>query len=79
MSGLDALSSVQFVTKNGKRFAVLNADDWDTLIDWLETIEDARIAREGLAQLKAAGGDRARAGWLKWDAVEGELATLLES
>jgi PHD/YefM family antitoxin component YafN of YafNO toxin-antitoxin module len=74
MSALDALQSVQFVTKKGKRFAVLSADDWESLIEWLETLEDAQIARQAFAELKAVEGDRTRAGWLKWDAIEGELA-----
>jgi PHD/YefM family antitoxin component YafN of YafNO toxin-antitoxin module len=73
MSGLDVLQSVQYVTVRGKRFALLSADDWEALIEWLETLEDAHIAREALAELKTAGGDRVRAGWLKWDDVEGEL------
>jgi hypothetical protein len=74
MTGLDVLQSVQFVTVNGKRFALLDADDWEALIEWLETVEDIDIARQAFAQLKAAGGDRAQAGWLKWSDVEGELA-----
>jgi hypothetical protein len=73
MSGIDALQSVQFVTRKGKRFAVLSADDWESLIEWLETLEDAQIARQAFAELKAAKGKRSRAGWLKWEAVEGEL------
>ncbi len=63
MSGLEALQAVQFLTVKGKRFAILSADDWEALIDWLETVEDVQIAREALAELKAAGGDRQRAGW----------------
>jgi hypothetical protein len=74
MSGLDALQSVQFVSKKGKRLAVLNADDWESLIDWLETLEDAGIAKEAFAQLKAAKGNRKRAGWLDWDKVKDQLA-----
>ena len=66
MSGLDALQSVQFVTVKGKRFAILSADDWEALIDWLETLEDVQIARQAFAELKAADDDRNRAGWLKW-------------
>ena len=66
MSGLEALRSVQFVTAKGKRLAVLSADDWDALIEWLETVEDVQIARQAFAELKAAGGDRRRAGWLEW-------------
>ena len=73
MQGLDVLRSVQFVTANGKRFAVVDAEDWDALIEWLETLEDLQIARTALAQLKAAGGDRRRAGWLKWNEIEQEL------
>jgi PHD/YefM family antitoxin component YafN of YafNO toxin-antitoxin module len=73
MSGLEALQSVQFVTKKGKRFAILSADDWESLIEWLETLEDVQIARQAFADLKAAKGNRPRAGWLAWEAVEGEL------
>jgi PHD/YefM family antitoxin component YafN of YafNO toxin-antitoxin module len=73
MSGLDALQSVQFVTANGKRFAILSADDWEALIEWLETLEDIQIARQAFAELKAAGGDRKRAGWLDWNTVAGEI------
>jgi hypothetical protein len=73
MSGLDALQSVQFVSKKGKRFAVLSADDWESLIEWLETLEDAQIARQAFAELKKAKGNRAKAGWLKWDSVRDEL------
>ena len=73
MTGLDALQSVQFVSKKGKRLAVLSAEDWEALIDWLETVEDTQIARQAYADLKAARGNRRRAGWLEWDAVKGEL------
>lgn len=69
MTGLDIVQSVQFVEAKGKRFAVLNADDWDTLIEWLETLEDQQIVQQALAHLAEAGGDRTRAGWLKWDDV----------
>jgi PHD/YefM family antitoxin component YafN of YafNO toxin-antitoxin module len=73
MSGFEALQSVQFVTKKGKRFAILSADDWESLIEWLETLEDVQIARQAFADLKAAKGDRTRAGWLAWEGVEREL------
>lgn len=73
MTGLDALQSVQFVTRKGKRLAVLSAEDWEALIEWLETLEDAQIAREAFAELKAAKGKRRRAGWLEWNAIKGEL------
>jgi hypothetical protein len=73
MTGMDALQSVQFVTIKGKRLAVVDMDDWEALIEWLETVEDTGIVRDAYAQLKAANGDRTRAGWLKWDDVKNEL------
>jgi len=73
MSGLEALQSVQFVTVKGKRLAILSADDWEALIEWLETVEDIQIARQAFAELKAAGGDRKRAGWMEWKTVAGEI------
>jgi hypothetical protein len=73
MSGLEALQSVQFLTAKGKRFAVLSAEDWESLIEWLETLEDVQVARQAIADLKAAGGDRKQAGWLDWKSVAGEL------
>ncbi|NEO34165.1 MAG: hypothetical protein F6K36_27925 [Symploca sp. SIO3C6] len=73
MTGLDALESVQFVTVKGKRLAVLDADNWEALIEWLENLEDVQIAQTALAHLKAAGGDRQHAGWLEWDDVEQEF------
>ncbi len=73
MTGLDALQSVRFVTIQGQRFALLSAADWDALLDWLETIEDVQAARQAIEELKAAGGDPEKAGWLEWDKVAGEL------
>lgn len=66
MTGIDALQSVQFVTVKGKRLAVMSADDWEALIEWLETLEDLAVAQEAFTELRAAGGDRTKAGWLKW-------------
>jgi hypothetical protein len=72
MSGLEALQSVQFATLKGKRFAIVSAEDWEALIEWLETLEDAQVARQALAELRAAGGDRRKAGWLEWAKVADE-------
>ncbi|NPA30750.1 MAG: hypothetical protein GXO37_01970 [Chloroflexi bacterium] len=69
MTGLDALQSAQYITVKGKRWVVLSLEDWEALLEWLETLEGLDIARQALAQLRAAGGDRERAGWLPWDAV----------
>jgi hypothetical protein len=74
MVGTEALQAVQFVTVKGQRLAVLSADDWEALVEWVETLEDVALTREALAQLRAAGGDRDRVGWLRWDDVERELA-----
>jgi len=73
MNGLEALQSVQFVTVDGKRVAVVDGDDWEALIEWLENIEDAQSAREAYRTLKDAGGERTRAGWLRWEEIEGDL------
>jgi hypothetical protein len=73
MNGLEVLQSVEFINLKGKQVAVLNLEDWQALIEWLETLEDVQIARKAFDELKAAGGNRQRAGWLKWDDVEQEL------
>jgi hypothetical protein len=73
MTGTQALQSVQFVTVKGKRPAVLTVEDWETMVEWLETVEDVQVAQLAFDQLKAAGGDRKRAGWMEWDEAEKEL------
>lgn len=73
MSGPEILQSVQFVTIKGRRLAVLSIEGWEALIEWLETLEDVQVARQALGELKAAGGDRRRAGWLEWKSVAGEI------
>lgn len=66
MTGPEVLQSVQFVTVKGKRLAVVNADDWEALVEWLETLEDSQIAHDAFKRLEAADGDRKLAGWLEW-------------
>lgn len=73
MTGLEALKSAQFITVKDQRLVVLTAEDWDALIEWLEDLEDAKIAKEALGELKAANGDRKKAGWLEWGEVEEQL------
>lgn len=65
MTGLEVLQSVQFAGKKGKRFAIISIDDWESLIAWLETIEDSQVVRESYAKLAKAKGNREKAGWLK--------------
>jgi hypothetical protein len=74
MNALEALQSVQYVTARGRRLAVVGIDDWEALIEWLETLEDTQIATQVYDELRALGGDRERAGWLKWDEVKATLA-----
>ena len=70
MTGLEALQSVQYVTVHEKRFAVVDINAWESLLEWLETLEDTRIVQDSYRQLAEANGDRERAGWLKWDAFK---------
>jgi hypothetical protein len=73
MTGLDALQSVQYVNLKGERFAVVSVEDWEALIEWLESHDDAETARQAYAELQASGGNRESAGWLRWDDVQEEL------
>jgi hypothetical protein len=73
MTALDALQSAQFVTANGRRLAVLSADDWEGLVEWLETLEDVNVAKDARRRLLSVGGDGEAAGWLRWDDVKEEL------
>ena len=73
MTALEALESVRYVTVKGKRLAIVSADEWEAMIEWLETLEDVQLAKEAFADLEAAKGDRGRAGWLMWDDVKGDL------
>lgn len=73
MTGLNALQSVQYVTVEGKRFAVVDADDWEALIEWLEDLEDTQVVRQALEQLKEADGKPVRAGWLSWEEIKDQL------
>ena len=76
MTGLEVLQSVQFVTVKGRRLVVLSAEDWDALIEWLENLEDTRIVKRALGELKAANGEREKAKWLEWGDAAERLPTL---
>ena len=43
------------------------------LVELLEKLEDAQVARQAIAELKAAKGNRRRAGRREWTAVQDEL------
>lgn len=74
MTGVETLQSARYVTVKNRRFVVLDADDWEALLEWIETIEDIKAFQESQAQLEAAGGDPEKAGWLRWEDVRDELA-----
>ena len=44
------------------------------MIESLEGLEDLDIARGALAEVREAGDDRERAGWLRWGDVGEELS-----
>lgn len=70
MTGLEALQAVQYVKIKDRHFAVIEAEEWETLIEWLETLEDTEVFEQAMSELAAAGGDPNKAGWLKWDDVK---------
>jgi hypothetical protein len=73
MGALETLQSVRFVTVKERRFAVIDAENWESLVDWLEELEDRQIVGKTLDELRAAGGDRNRAYWPEWQTVADEL------
>ncbi|MCX6049585.1 MAG: hypothetical protein NT075_31175 [Chloroflexi bacterium] len=73
MTALEAVQAVQYVTIKEKRFALIDADEWEALIDALEKLEDLQIFKEAYTELQAAGGNREQAGWRRWQDVRDEL------
>ena len=73
MTVLEALQSVQYVTVKERRFAVVDAEEWDALIEWLETIEDMQAFQAAQMELAVAGGNPDRAGWLRWEDIRDKL------
>lgn len=78
MEVVEALQSVRFVVgQDGKPTdAVLSIEAWSILIDWLEDLEDARIVREAMMRLQAAGDNLETAGLMPWTQAEAELDAL---
>lgn len=74
MTALEAVQTVQFVTIKEKRFAVIDAEEWEALVEWLETLEDLQIFKESYVALEQAGGDRQQAGWFRWEDVRDDVA-----
>ena len=74
MTALEAVQTVQFVTVKEKRFAVIEAEEREALVEWLETLADLQIFKESYAALEQASGDRQQAGWLRWEDVRDDIA-----
>jgi hypothetical protein len=73
MVGLEALQAVRYITVKNKRYAFIEADEWEALIEWLETLEDLRAFRSSEAELAASDGDPEKAGWLRWEDIREQL------
>jgi len=67
----EALKSARYaVDSNGKAAAVLlDIENWETIIDWIENISDTKVAIQALDELRAAGGRPQQAGWLDWKTI----------
>ncbi len=65
------LRSVQFVVgQDGQRTGVLlDMASWETLLDWLEDVEDRTLVKELLPRLRQGPE---QAGALRWDQIEAE-------
>ncbi|MFQ5633319.1 MAG: hypothetical protein ACE5I1_31525, partial [bacterium] len=48
---------------------LLDIQNWEAILDWIENITDTEIAINVLQELKAAAGRPQAAGWLEWDKV----------
>ena len=60
---------------DGKPTAIqMDIETWRKIVEALEDAEDVNLAREALAELKAAGGDPDKAGWLRLEDVAKEWA-----
>ena len=55
MTGLEALQAVQFVTVRGRRLSVLNVEDWEAMVEWLETLEDVSLAKDAHVRFTPRG------------------------
>lgn len=73
MTALEALQAVRYVNVNEKQYAVVEAEEWATMIEWLETVEDLQIFHQAQAELKIADGNPVKAGWLRWDEIRDAL------
>ncbi|HUV90535.1 MAG TPA: hypothetical protein VMY80_12845 [Anaerolineae bacterium] len=71
------LDTLRFVVgTDGRPTAIqMDIETWRKIVEALEDAEDVNLAREALAELKAAGGDPDKAGWLRLEDVAREWGT----
>ena len=74
MTALEAVQSVRYISVRDKRYAFVDVEEWESIIEWIETLEDLQVFRQATAELEAAGNDPEQAGWLRWDDIRDELA-----
>ncbi|NEO55602.1 MAG: hypothetical protein F6K54_22530 [Okeania sp. SIO3B5] len=75
MSNLEeTLKSVRFLVdaKGNKTAVQLSITAWEAILNWIENREDETIVSEAMKELKNAGSNPQKAGWLDWDAVKDE-------
>lgn len=73
MTALEVVQSVRYITVRDKRYAFVDVEEWESIIEWIETLEDLQVFRQTTAELEAAGNDPEQAGWLHWDDIRDEL------
>jgi len=73
MAALEAPQSPQSAAVKEKRLAVLSRRGPEALVEWLETIDDAQIARRPLRSLTPPEATESNPGGRKWDDAEGDL------
>lgn len=69
---IEALQSAQFlVDANGQRIAVqLSLTAWETLLNWIEDLEDKAIIKEALPKLQSLREHSDNPDWVDWSAVK---------
>jgi predicted DNA-binding protein len=76
MNGLEVLKTVQFVVDREGRPAAVQIDiaAWESLLDWLEDLEDRALVKEALPNLRQGPEKVGALGWeevrFEWNAPD---------
>jgi len=62
MTGLEVLQSVQYVEVKGQRFAVINVNDWEALIEWLQGPRSPQTDGVSIRRKSGVSGEGYRGG-----------------